>query len=304
MAPNGRAIGVWWNTDGFQSMVWEPLAPPPPAIAGTLIFASSPFGADFELYTMKAVDGSQRTRRVFDTAEDTDPVWSPDSARVCFVSTRNAPEFSPDSTDLYLWEAAGSGQIIRLTWFGDDGGRARDPAWSHDGTRIAFAAGYRQEDDIRVLDVVSMNHFQLTMGGNNRWPTWFRDDSKIAYSGAGDLLMVDPALDSSQTPTVVLSRANTDESPAFSPDGETIAFAARGPLAHGIQTVVLTTGTVVPLTSTEGDRAPGWSPGGGHLAFVRDGMDGARVWIMENDGQDVHEVPGQLGENEDPDWKE
>jgi dipeptidyl aminopeptidase/acylaminoacyl peptidase len=88
------------------------------------------------LFDVEAGKAEQLTKGSYD---DGAPAWSPDGARIAFVSDRGPdPDRSPNS-DLYVIEAKVGAEPRRLTDFiGSDGGR---PAWSPDGKRIAFLRG-------------------------------------------------------------------------------------------------------------------------------------------------------------------
>lgn len=73
---------------------------------------------------------------------DLDPHWSPDSARIAFVSNRTGKEFDLDhNSDVWTIPAAGGA----LTKISDHVGPDNSPRWSPDGTRIAFLGAEDEE---------------------------------------------------------------------------------------------------------------------------------------------------------------
>jgi dipeptidyl aminopeptidase/acylaminoacyl peptidase len=62
------------------------------------------------------------------------PVWSPDSATLAFVSTCTSKEEKPGQEEIFLWSKADGG-VKQLTHVV---GNIEQPAWSPDGTAIAF----------------------------------------------------------------------------------------------------------------------------------------------------------------------
>jgi TolB protein len=108
---------------------------------------------DISIYVMSS-DGSGRTRLI---GQATSPAWSPDGKRIAFVSDRdhngrceallfNCPA---SAGELYVANADGSDPRRLTTTRADE----RDPTWSPDGTRIAFA---RAADAKEGYDIYSV----------------------------------------------------------------------------------------------------------------------------------------------------
>lgn len=77
-------------------------------------------------------DATQLTKGPYDSSM---PVWSPDGARVAFVSTRHEERDFDAVSDIYVVDAVG-GEPQRLT---PSAGPSAAPSWSPDGSRIAYA---------------------------------------------------------------------------------------------------------------------------------------------------------------------
>src|SRR5215213_3576434 len=104
--------------------------------------------------------------------------------------------------------------------------RHRQPNWSPDHTRIAYAAGNFAGTSyaLWILDLRTGSQTEIVppAEGLDR-PSWSPDGTRIAYSSKGDLWLTAPAPGSEQvqltnTPTIV------EERPVWSPDGSTLYF--------------------------------------------------------------------------------
>ena len=86
-------------------------------------------------------DGTGATQITTHPAPDLQPDWSPDGTEIAFMSTRddpNPPCTSPCRWEIYVMNADGT-DVRRVTNFGTTNPGTVWPAWSPDGTRIAYA---------------------------------------------------------------------------------------------------------------------------------------------------------------------
>jgi len=231
-------------------------------------------GADFpsDIFIVPALDGSQALNLTNHPANDWSPALSPDRSRVVFVSDRDDPTGTSQSSELYSVHADGTG-LIRLTnspgydWVGPQ-------AWSPDGSRIVFAS---QRDDVSgeiyIMNADGSGVDRLThdaaSGGCS--PAWSPDGAWIAFCREGGIYRMSPVAGSA-----MLLVTSDGFDPAWSPDGSRIAFS-RGygwdwPLAD--LAVIGTDGTgfvqLHPnLDNNDVSFGPSWSPDGSWIAFTR-----------------------------------
>jgi TolB protein len=169
-----------------------------------------------------------------------DPTWSPDGKRLAFVrgpkpvqapaGLGSRPTFF-DRAQVFTINLDGSG-LRQLTH--SDTSFSRRPAWSPDGTTIAYTSGPSSSKwtkaDICLIDPDGSNPRQLTHGGaneDNSDPSWSPDGKEIAFSsnryGTYELYIMN--VDGTNLRQVTHDLLIGAHHPSWSPDGRQIAFA-------------------------------------------------------------------------------
>ena len=192
-------------------------------------------------------------------------------AEIAFVSSRDGVY------SIYVMSADGKGER-RLTEGEAPTGESPsglfyevEPAWSPDGTRVAFASRRRGNFDIYVMRADGAGTIRLTSAAaDESSPSWSPDGKRIVYQrGNPSELWV---MEADGSVARKLARLDASEhDPAWSPDGDWIAYQLRRlgtPLAE--IHLVRPDGTGGRrLTTVRGQSAsPAWSPDGGQVAFA------------------------------------
>lgn len=161
---------------------------------GSRVAFSSNLEGTFHIYVI-GVDG-RGMRRVTGDAEpesapldDSEPAWSPDGSRVAFVRG-----FDATGNGVFVQTCAELSDILVVDVDANDiselnltnGSHGTDPAWSPDGSRIAFASDRAGNFDIYTMSSEDGGDVrQLT---DNEWaeadPSWSPDGSNIAYTAS------------------------------------------------------------------------------------------------------------------------
>jgi len=251
-----------------------------------IVFSSIRLGSQHDIYVMNP-DGSNQTRLTTVSAQDVEPVLSPDGTKIAFASRRNSYQY-----DIYVMNSDGSGQT-RLTT--DLGRNEMEPAWSPDGTQLAFVNDF---DGIYIMNADGSNPTRLTDFAGDA-PSWSPDGTKIAFS-YGDIMVI--GVDGNNL-TNLTNDPSLDTDPEWSPDGTKIVYA--GYMADGGGIFVMNadgSGRTRLLNSYGGDYAPAWSPDGTKIVFLSRDDAGHYIAVMDADGGNKTAVSTYNGADHYPDW--
>ena len=187
--------------------------------------------------------------------------WSPDGSKIAFASNRHG------NSGIFVMNSDGSNQ----TRLGDTvpgvtgdvivSGFGNSPAWSPDGSKIAFRSS-RLPGGISVINADGSNETRL-ITGDNYDPDWSPDGGKIVFQSYRDGQSEIYVMTSTGGNQTNLTRnIASDSSPAWSPDGSKIAFISN---RDGNAEIYIMSGdgsNQTRVTKTpDSESYPDWSPG-------------------------------------------
>lgn len=178
-------------------------------------------------------------------------------------------------------------------WWPLTSGEAQDlaPAWSPDGSRLAFSSDRDGNHEIYVMDADGASMERLT--DHPAWdsgPTWAPNDggpARIAFDSERVDQSVLFAVELGSGRLVQLTDAGVqDGEPDWSPDGRWIAFNSQRGGDLGLYVVDVENGDVRRLSAGLAlDSWPAWSPDGRSIAFSRGNPQGDMdIYVVGADG--------------------
>jgi TolB protein len=193
-------------------------------------------------------------------------------------------------------DGSGLGRLTNLR------GNQVQPAWSRDGSRLAFAA----DDGIWIIDANGGNLVRFTDGGGglDRKPEWSPDDSIIAFArrtgGDYELLIQEVA---GGDPVRLTDNAVDDYDPSWSAAPDRIAFVSGRAGTNDIWTMRPNGTDLVQLTGDEGrEDDPAWSPDGTTIAFASTREGTFFIYLMDADGTNVRRLSSGAAVEHDATW--
>jgi TolB protein len=232
-----------------------------------------------------------------------------------------SPRISPDNTRIAFASLGREGWAIRMYSLelnrlvnfpaGTAGGSNQSPAWSSDGSKLAFSSSRSGNPEIWAADANGGNLRKLTnFAGPNVGPTWNpRSNAQLAWVSGRTGLPQIYTMDQDGTSVQRLTDGGYAISPSWASNGQFLTFSWNrkyGPGAPGGQDIYvmdIVSKRWLQLTHDAGSNDfPSWAPDGRHIVFERSmGSHSHQIWSMLADGTEQHQLT-QTGENFMPNW--
>lgn len=222
------------------------------ALGGTIVLGSNLNGSD-QIYIMDA-DGQNRAQLTNHSGGLAEPDWSPDGKQIV-----SSGFYRPSRQDLYIMNSDGSDE--RRIAIDEDESTDTAPAWSPNGTRIAFASSIGF--DAPGQNIVQTQIYTVDPSGENLVLVTQAPQDAVSFRDSPDW---------SPTGDRLIFSSCDCPSPQFS----TTACARDCTLTQNARDIdlFLIEASGGPLTQLTADRGrniqPAWSQASGRIAFASD----------------------------------
>lgn len=236
----------------------------------------------------------------------TSPLPTPTTVRVApaaaagipkasLVGTIAYPVFNGTDFDIYFGQVDGSGsRLYRKS--------ASQPAFSPDGSRIAFHSWRLDSWGLSTMNVSGSNQVIIANFVEDQLPTWSPDGNDIILLSrrAGDrksrLIRVGSLQD--RTEGIVIGEG---EYPTIGFDGR-LVFRGWGSTAPGLRSATTALSDIKVLTSSDRDTAPAPSPDGQKIAFMSQQEGNWDIYIVNANGSNLQRLTDDPAEDGLPTW--
>ncbi len=239
------------------------------------------------------------------------PAWSPDGARLVFISPCKVHADIYRGASLYLINADGSGLQPLSTVPGGD----FEPDWSSDGIHIAFTSirtGHLQIYSYDLSTGLTTRLIRTPLGVDARQPVWSPDGKQIAFALRRNAdvyqiwLMSDTGKDQQQL--VRSGDQYSDTNPEWSPDGKLILFHQTkvGKFSFPNLVMMLMEPDATPVILNMGVLSINnvdYSPDGFWLAYENTGEHGVDIYYMTVMGAEKTALAADAADDFDPAWR-
>jgi tRNA A-37 threonylcarbamoyl transferase component Bud32 len=226
------------------------------------------------------------------TSAVTAPAGLPETS---LAGTIAYPVFDGTEFAIYFGQADGSGTHFYQA-------AASQPAFSPDGSRIAFHSWRADARGLVTMDISGQNGRLVSNFPEDQLPAWTPDGQEIIFlsrrsgDGKSELIKVN-SFDEVGQPALVAE----GEYPSIALNGQ-LVFKGWGLTGLGLKLAPLTLSDVQPVTDLNEDTAPAPSPDGRQIAFMSRRDGNWEIYVVKADGAGLTRLTNDPADDGLPAW--